>query len=224
MSFTEHSNLIFGQAIRDYHLTDNVDTPMNNPYERGTIDYNLYMKCWIDTVQWHFEDIIRDPHIDPIEALNLKRRIDRSNQDRTDLVEEIDSYFRHKYSEVKTLPEARLNTESPAWAIDRLSILALKIYHMREQVERNDADDEHRAKCAAKLDVLLEQQQDLGLAIDQLLEDIEAGRKYMKVYRQMKMYNDPSTNPILYKKNEVVQGVKIGRRKENDEEGTHTYY
>ena len=201
MSFTEHSNLIFGQAIRDYHLTDNVDTPMNNPYERGTIDYNLYMKCWIDTVQWHFEDIIRDPHIDPIEALNLKRRIDRSNQDRTDLVEEIDSYFRHKYSEVKTLPEARLNTESPAWAIDRLSILALKIYHMREQVERNDADDEHRAKCAAKLDVLLEQQQDLGLAIDQLLEDIEAGRKYMKVYRQMKMYNDPSTIPILYKKN-----------------------
>ena len=201
MSFTEHSNLIFGQAIRDYHLTDNVDTPMNNPYERGTIDYNLYMKCWIDTVQWHFEDIIRDPHIDPIEALNLKRRIDRSNQDRTDLVEEIDSYFRHKYSEVKTLPEARLNTESPAWAIDRLSILALKIYHMREQVERNDADDEHRARCAAKLDVLLEQQQDLGLAIDQLLEDIEAGRKYMKVYRQMKMYNDPSTNPILYKKN-----------------------
>ena len=201
MSFTEHSNLIFGQAIRDYHLTDNVDTPMNNPYERGTIDYNLYMKCWIDIVQWHFEDIIRDPHIDPIEALNLKRRIDRSNQDRTDLVEEIDSYFRHKYSEVKTLPEARLNTESPAWAIDRLSILALKIYHMREQVERDDADDEHRAKCAAKLDVLLEQQQDLGLAIDQLLEDIEAGRKYMKVYRQMKMYNDPSTNPILYKKN-----------------------
>ena len=201
MSFTEHSNLIFGQALRAYHLTDTVDTPMNNPYERGTIDYNLYMKCWIDTVQWHFEDIIRDPHIDPIEALNLKRRIDRSNQDRTDLVEEIDSYFRHKYSEVKTLPEARLNTESPAWAIDRLSILALKIYHMREQVERNDADDEHRAKCAAKLDVLLEQQQDLGLAIDQLLEDIEAGRKYMKVYRQMKMYNDPSTNPILYKKN-----------------------
>ena len=199
MSFTEHSNLIFGQAIRDYHLTDNVDTPMNNPYERGTIDYNLYMKCWIDTVQWHFEDIIRDPHIDPIEALNLKRRIDRSNQDRTDLVEEIDSYFRHKYSEVKTLPEARLNTESPAWAIDRLSILALKIYHMREQVERDDADDEHRAKCAAKLDVLLEQQQDLGLAIDQLLEDIEAGCKYMKVYRQMKMYNDPSTNPVLYK-------------------------
>ena len=200
MSFTEHCNVIFGQAIRDYHLTDNVDTPMNNPYNRGTIDYNLYMKCWIDTVQWHFEDIIRDPHIDPIEALNLKRRIDRSNQDRTDLVEEIDTYFRKQYSEVKPLPDARLNTESPAWAVDRLSILALKIYHMKEQVERKDAETAHRDKCAEKLSVLLEQQKDLGLAIDQLLEDIEAGRKYMKVYRQMKMYNDPSTNPVLYKK------------------------
>ena len=200
MSFTEHCNVIFGQAIRDYHLTDNVDTPMNNPYDRGTIDYNLYMKCWIDTVQWHFEDIIRDPHIDPTEALQLKRRIDRSNQDRTDLVEEIDTYFRKQYSEVKPLPDARLNTESPAWAVDRLSILALKIYHMKEQVEREDAETAHRDKCAEKLSVLLEQQKDLGLAIDQLLEDIEAGRKYMKVYRQMKMYNDPSTNPVLYKK------------------------
>ena len=200
MSFTEHCNVIFGQAIRDYHLTDNVDTPMNNPYNRGTIDYNLYMKCWIDTVQWHFEDIIRDPHIDPTEALQLKRRIHRSNQDRTDLVEEIDTYFRKQYSEVKPLPDARLNTESPAWAVDRLSILALKIYHMKEQVERKDAETAHRDKCAEKLSVLLEQQKDLGLAIDQLLEDIEAGRKYMKVYRQMKMYNDPSTNPVLYKK------------------------
>ena len=198
MSFTEHSNLIFAQAIRDYHLTDNVDTPMNNPYERGTIDYNLYMKCWIDTVQWHFEDIIRDPHINPDDALSLKRRIDRSNQDRTDLVEEIDSYFRHQYSQVKPLPEARLNTESPAWAIDRLSILALKIYHMAEQVSREDASAEHRAKCQAKLDVLNEQQVDLGTAIDQLLDDISEGKKYMKVYRQMKMYNDPSTNPVLY--------------------------
>ena len=200
MSFTEHCNVIFGQAIRDYHLTDNVDTPMNNPYNRGTIDYNLYMKCWIDTVQWHFEDIIRDPHIDPTEALQLKRRIDHSNQDRTDLVEEIDTYFRKQYSEVKPLPDARLNTESPAWAVDRLSILALKIYHMKEQVDREDAETAHRDKCAEKLSVLLEQQKDLGLAIDQLLEDIEAGRKYMKVYRQMKMYNDPSTNPVLYKK------------------------
>jgi hypothetical protein len=146
------------------------------------------------------EDIIRDPHIDPNEALGLKRRIDRSNQDRTDLVEEIDSYFRHLYSDVTIQPEARLNTESPAWAIDRLSILALKIWHMKEQTERTDTDQEHIDKCKAKLDVLLEQQVDLSTAIDQLLEDIEAGRKYMKVYRQMKMYNDPSTNPILYKK------------------------
>ena len=151
-------------------------------------------------MQWHFEDIIRDPHIDPVEALSLKRRIDRSNQDRTDLVEQIDSYFRQKYSDVNVLPDARLNTESPAWAVDRLSILALKIYHMREQVERTDATDEHRQKCQAKLNVLLEQQRDLSLAIDQLLDDIQAGRKYMKVYRQMKMYNDPSTNPVLYKK------------------------
>ena len=197
MSFSEHSNKIFNQAIRDYHLTDNVDTPMNNPYERGSIDYSLYMKCWIDTVQWHFEDIIRDPHINPDDALSLKRRIDRSNQDRTDLVEEIDSYFRLQYSQVKPLPEARLNTESPAWAIDRLSILALKIYHMAEQVSREDASAEHRAKCQAKLDVL-KQQVDLGTAIDQLLDDISEGKKYMKVYRQMKMYNDPSTNPVLY--------------------------
>ena len=200
MSFTEKANRIFNRAISDYHLTDNVNTPIQNPYEKYSIESNLYLKCWIDTVQWHFEDIIRDPHIDPVEALTLKRRIDRSNQDRTDLVEEIDSYFRQYYSEVKPLADARLNTESPAWAVDRLSILALKIYHMQEQVERKDAEPEHIAKCQAKLDVLLEQQKDLSLAIDQLLEDIEAGRKYMKVYRQMKMYNDPSTNPILYKK------------------------
>ena len=200
MTFTRKANDIFQQVVRDYHLKDNIDTPIKNPYERDTIEYNLYLKCWIDTVQWHLEDIIRDPHINPTEALGLKRRIDRSNQDRTDLVEEIDSYFRHLYAEVKILPEARLNTESPAWAIDRLSILALKIWHMREQTERKDADAAHIAKCKDKLDVLIEQQKDLSTAIDQLLEDIEAGRKYMKVYRQMKMYNDPATNPILYKK------------------------
>lgn len=198
MSFTENANHIFSQAIRDYHLTDNVDTPINNPYDRDSIDHSLYMKCWIDTVQWHLEDIIRDPHIDPNEALGLKRRIDRSNQDRTDLVEEIDSYFRQQYSEVRPLADARLNTESPAWAVDRLSILALKIYHMQEQAQRADASAEHKAKCAAKLSVLLEQQVDLSTAIDQLLDDIAQGRKYMKVYRQMKMYNDPATNPILY--------------------------
>lgn len=200
MSFSEQCNKIFQRAIDYYHVHDDIDTPINNPYDEGTIENRLYLKCWIDTVQWHFEDIIRDPNIDPIEALALKRRIDRSNQDRTDLVEQIDSYFRQKYSEVKVLPDARINTESPAWAVDRLSILALKIYHMREQAERQDASKEHKDTCTAKLNVLLEQQKDLGTAIDQLLEDIQEGRKYMKVYRQMKMYNDPSTNPVLYKK------------------------
>lgn len=200
MTFTEQCNQIFNQAIRDYHIKDDIETPIKNPYGYDTIENRLYLKCWIDTVQWHFEDIIRDPHIDPIEALQLKRRIDRSNQDRTDLVEQIDSYFRQQYSNVKVLPDARINTESPAWAVDRLSILALKIYHMREQAERQDASAEHRERCKAKLDILLEQQVDLSTAIDQLLDDISAGRKYMKVYRQMKMYNDPSTNPVLYGK------------------------
>ena len=200
MSFTTQSNQIFVQTIRDYHMKNDVDTPINNPYERGSIEHKLYLKCWIDTVQWHLEDIIRDPHIDPMEALQLKRRIDRSNQDRTDLVEQIDSYFRQLYADVQVQEDATINTESPAWAVDRLSILALKIYHMREQVERDDASQEHRKKCEAKLRVLWEQQVDLSTAIDQLLDDISNGRKYMKVYRQMKMYNDPSTNPILYGK------------------------
>ena len=183
-SFTEQCNHIFNQAISDYHIKNDVDTPINNPYDRESIDNRLYLKCWIDTVQWHLEDIIRDPHIDPMEALQLKRRIDRSNQDRTDLVEQIDSYFRQQYSDVTIAPDATINTESPAWAIDRLSILALKIYHMREQAERTDADAEHRAKCQAKLNVLLEQQVDLGTAINQLLDDIAQGTKYMKVYRR----------------------------------------
>ena len=201
MTFTQLCNKVFNMAINDYHVKDDVDTVINNPYDRDSIENRLYLKCWIDTVQWHLEDIIRDPHIDPLQALKLKRRIDRSNQDRTDLVEQIDSYFRMKYNDVKILPNATINTESPAWAVDRLSILALKIYHMKEQAERNDASAEHKEKCQKKLDVLLEQQVDLSTAIDQLLDDIENGRKYMKVYKQMKMYNDPSTNPVLYGKN-----------------------
>lgn len=200
MTFTEKANSIFEQAIRDYHLTDNVDTQIHNPYKTGEIEYDLYMKNWIDTVQWHLEDIVRDPQIDPIDALQLKRRIDKSNQDRTDLVERIDSYFYMLYSEVKPKADATINTESPAWAVDRLSILALKIYHMKEQVERKDADASHIALCQEKLNVLHEQKKDLSAAIDQLLDDIENGKKYMKVYKQMKMYNDPSTNPILYGK------------------------
>ena len=200
MTFTELSKPIFEQAIADYHVTDNVDTPIQNPYPLRTIEYYLYLKNWIDTVQWHFEDIIRDPNIDPAEALVLRRRIDKSNQDRTDLVELIDSYFLDKYKDVQVLTDATINTESPAWAIDRLSILALKIYHMRQEVERTDTTPEHHAQCENKLNVLLEQQKDLSSAIDQLIDDIENGRKYMKVYKQMKMYNDPNLNPVLYGK------------------------
>ena len=198
--FTQKANDIFRKAIADYHVKDNIETPIQNPFEAGTIEATLYHKCWIDTVQWHFEDIIRDPDIDPKDALVLKRRIDKSNQDRTDMVEDIDTYFRELYKDVKVMPDATINTESPAWAIDRLSILALKIWHMFEQTQRTDASAEHIATCRAKLDVLIEQQNDLSTAIEQLLADIEAGRKYMKVYRQMKMYNDPATNPVLYKK------------------------
>lgn len=202
MNFTELSNSIFEKTIVDYHKTDNVDAPINNPYPEKTIEYYLYLKNWIDTVQWHFEDIIRDPEIDPVEALVLKRRIDKSNQDRTDLVELIDSYFLDKYKDVAVLPDARINTESPAWAIDRLSILALKIYHMRQEAERKDTSEEHRRQAAQKLDVLLTQQVDLSTAIEELLQDIGSGHKYMKVYKQMKMYNDPSLNPVLYAKSQ----------------------
>ncbi|MGL4853355.1 MAG: DUF4254 domain-containing protein [Phocaeicola sp.] len=200
MTFTQLCNPIFEQSIKDYHINDHVDTPINNPYEVKSIEYYLYLKNWIDTVQWHFEDIIRDPQIDPVEALTLKRRIDKSNQDRTDLVELIDSYFWDKYKEVEVKESAVINTESPAWAIDRLSILALKIYHMRQEAERTDTTPEHQAQCTQKLNVLLEQKKDLSAAIDQLLSDIEAGERYMKVYKQMKMYNDPSLNPVLYGK------------------------
>ncbi len=200
MTFTELCNPIFNQVIDDYHQSDYVDTPISNPYPLKSIEYYLYLKNWIDTVQWHLEDIIRDPNIDPVEALKLKRRIDKSNQDRTDLVELIDSYFLDKYKDIPVLQDATINTESPAWAIDRLSILALKIYHMRKEVERTDTDLAHHNQCAAKLNVLLEQQKDLSTAIDQLLADILAGRKYMKVYKQMKMYNDPALNPVLYAK------------------------
>ncbi|MCQ2267330.1 MAG: DUF4254 domain-containing protein [Bacteroidaceae bacterium] len=200
MTFTELCKPIFVQSINDYHKTDNVDTPIQNPYEVKSIEYFLYLKNWIDTVQWHFEDIIRDPNIDPVEALTLKRRIDKSNQDRTDLVELIDSYFLDKYKDIEVAADATINTESPAWAIDRLSILALKIYHMNEEVNRTDVTPEHHAQCEKKLNVLLEQQRDLSSAIDQLIADIEDGKKYMKVYKQMKMYNDPNLNPVLYGK------------------------
>ncbi len=196
--FTENANAIFNRAIEDYHRHDDVDHVFETPFAAGSLDALLYEKNMVDTVQWHLEDIIRDPNIDPVEALALKRRIDRSNQVRTDMVEYIDSYMLDKYKDVTPCPDARLNTETPAWAIDRLSILALKIYHMRRETLRDDVDDAHRDACRKKLATLLAQQVDLSTAIEELLEDIEAGRKYMKAYKQMKMYNDPALNPILY--------------------------
>lgn len=196
--FTALSINVFEQSIRDYHVYDDIHRKIENPYGREQIEHLLYAKNWIDTVQWHLEDVVRDPGIDPVEALKLKRWIDRSNQERTDMVEYIDSYFLEKYRDVQPGAGASINTESPAWAIDRLSILCLKIYHMREEAQRPDATPEHRAACQAKLDILLDQQKDLSTAIEELLEDISQGRKYMKVYRQMKMYNDPSLNPVLY--------------------------
>lgn len=189
---------IFQQSIRDYHVSDSVDTEIHNPYPAGSLENLLYMKNWVDTVQWHLEDIIRDPRIDPAEALRIKRRIDASNQHRTDLVEYIDSWLLDQYRDVPALPGAAFNTESPAWAIDRLSILELKIYHMEIEAGREAAAEAHRESCRSKLSVLLTQRTDLSVAIRQLLEDIAAGKKYMKVYKQMKMYNDESLNPVLY--------------------------
>ena len=200
--FSDKANTIFQEVIRKYHEIDSVDQPFSNPYdaENDLIEHLLYRKCWIDTVQWHYEDIIRDQNIDPTEALKLKRMIDASNQDRTDTVEYIDSYFLEKYKDVQPENDATINSESPAWAIDRLSILALKIYHMNEEATREDASQEHQMKCKAKLDVLLEQRVDLSTAINQLLQDIADGKKYMKVYKQMKMYNDDELNPVLRNK------------------------
>ncbi|NKI26829.1 DUF4254 domain-containing protein [Arenibacter sp. 6A1] len=195
--FSDFAFKIFQESIQKYHIKDDVNQPFENPYPQDDIAHLLYRKNWIDTVQWHYEDIIRDPQIDPVAALKLKRQIDASNQDRTDLVEYIDSYFLNKYKAVKKQDNATINTESPAWAIDRLSILALKVYHMQEEVDRTDASEGHIAKCTEKLNVLLEQRKDLSTAIDQLLTDIEAGAKYMKVYKQMKMYNDDELNPVL---------------------------
>lgn len=200
--FSDKANKVFQEVIEKYHELDSVDQPFENPYDSETklLEHLLYRKCWIDTVQWHYEDIIRDPNIEPAAALRLKRQIDASNQDRTDTVEYIDSYFLEKYKEVKPKDEATINTESPAWGVDRLSILALKIYHMNEEANRSDASMDHQMKCKSKLDILLEQREDLSSAIDQLLQDISEGKKYMKVYRQMKMYNDDELNPVLRKK------------------------
>lgn len=198
MSFSESAWEIFNQSINDYHLKDDVDTPINNSFQKNTLEWLLYAKNWIDTVQWHLEDIIRDENIEPLEALKIKRRIDSSNQQRTDLVEFIDSWFLEKYENITPEPDAKINSETPAWAVDRLSILALKVYHMSLEANRSSATEEHRFNCTSKLNVLLEQKKDLSEAIDQLLFDIENGKIKMKVYKQMKMYNDETLNPVLY--------------------------
>ncbi len=200
MNFIRLCNQIFNESVLDYHKTDHVDAPINNNYELKSIEYYLYLKNWIDAVQWHLEDIIRNPAIDPVEALALKRRIDKSNQDRTDLVELIDSYFYDQNKDVLVKSTATSNTESPAWAVDRLSILHLKIYHMQQEVDRKDTSAEHHAQCLTKLNILLEQKEDLSTSIQQLIDDIATGEKKMKVYKQMKMYNDPALNPVLYGK------------------------
>jgi hypothetical protein len=196
--FSKIAYSVFEQSIQDYHQFDSVDQSINNPFEKDKIEHLLYLKNWIDTVQWHFEDIIRDPNINPVAALDLKRRIDASNQERTDMVEYIDSYFLQKYANIIPDNDAKINSESPAWALDRLSILALKIYHMHEEVNRQEASQDHKDRCQVKLNILLEQRTDLSTAIDDLLADIEKGTKFMKVYKQMKMYNDNDLNPILY--------------------------
>ena len=189
---------VFRRSVSDFHVHNDVDAKMENPFLEGSLERLFYSKNYIDTVQWHLEDIIRDTQIDPVAALTLKRRIDKSNQDRTDLVEQIDDYFLSLYKSIAVSDRATLNSESPAWAIDRLSILMLKIWHMNEEVLRADANDDHKQRCNAKLQVLFEQEKDLSNAIDELIDDIASGKKIMKVYRQMKMYNDPSLNPVLY--------------------------
>ena len=201
-SLSEYAWSIFNRSIEDYHITDDVDAVKPNHYENNSLEQILYDKNWIDTVQWHLEDIIRDENIDPVKALEIKRRIDASNQKRTDLVEFIDSWFLNKYKNTTPNADAKINTETPAWAVDRLSILALKVYHMDLEANRASASDEHREKCQTKLNTLLEQKKDLSSAIDQLLNDIENGLVKIKTYKQMKMYNDETLNPILYKKKE----------------------
>lgn len=191
---------LFERQIEDYHTRDSVDMPTSNPYEEGTFEHLLWEKSYIDTVQWHLEDLIRPDDVDPVEALRLKRWIDRSNQQRTDTVERIDDHYMREFATVAVRPDAKINTETPAWAIDRLSILALKIYHFGIEVARKDVSPEQHERCVNKYNTLLEQKKDLTEAISDLLGELAAGQKRMKLYRQMKMYNDPSLNPMLYSK------------------------
>ncbi len=190
-------NKIFKESIEKYHVKNDIEQQNPNPYKKETVEHLMFNKSWIDTVQWHLEDIIRDPNIKPEKALEIKRIIDKSNQDRTDLVEDIDDFVFEANKNTEPKPNARINTETPAWAIDRLSILNLKIYHMREETQRTDATEQHIKKTTLKLNVLLQQFEDLSLAINQLLEDLTNGNIIAKTYKQMKMYNDDELNPVL---------------------------
>ena len=194
----EEINTIFRESVTDYHNTNHVDADRPRKYE-GFKEL-LYQKNWIDTVQWHLEDLIRDPAINPAELVALKRRIDASNQHRTDTVEQIDEWIYSSLNGIKPAENARLNSETPAWLLDRMSILQLKIYHFKEQLERKEAGESHLASVRQKLYVLEVQEEDLALAYNELMEDLRSGQKYMKLYKQMKMYNDPSLNPVLYEK------------------------
>ena len=186
-------------------MKDDVDAVIRNPFQPGSFESLLYLKNWIDTVQWHLEDIIRNPDIDPAQGLQIKRRIDKSNQDRTDTVEKMDDVFLEAFKNVRYAPNTRINSETPAWLLDRMSILMLKIFHMKEQTERTDASSQHIARCREKLAVLEEQKEDMRNAFDELVEDIGKGMRRFKVYRQMKMYNDASLNPMLYNKSSATK-------------------
>lgn len=187
---------IFRESIEDWHKNQE----SNNPYIGDSLEFILYNKNQIDTIQWHVEDEIRRIDILDKEIASLKRKIDSLNQQRTDLVEKLDDIFLNQFQLVVQTKDSRMNSETPAWLVDRMSILELKIYHMEEQTQRTDVSEEHRNTCANKLKVLLEQRADMILCMNQLIEDLTLGKKYMKVYRQMKMYNDKSLNPSLYKK------------------------
>lgn len=195
--------LIFEESIREYHRKDNVDAPLKNPYPPSEFKALLYQKNWIDTVQWHLEDMIRKPEINPYDGILIKRRIDQSNQERTDTVETMDDYFLEQFAHVTPNSLSRINSETPAWLLDRMSILMLKIYHMKEQTERHDVDSEHLHRCQLKLNILLEQKNDMGAAFDELIEDIGSGNRRFKIYRQMKMYNDATLNPMLYNRQDT---------------------
>lgn len=197
MVTAEYCTSLFLSTIEEYHKTDNIETPCP-VVESDTLEKILIRKCWIDTVQWHLEDLIRRPDLEPYQFILIKRKIDKSNQDRTDCVEQIDDYLMNEFNKVKIHENPRLNTETPAWVIDRLSILMLKIYHMNEQTERKDASIDHLKLCKQKLDTLIQQKLDLSFSFNYLLKELSEGISVMKLYRQMKMYNDPNTNPELY--------------------------